>query len=142
MASGTIAWRLHLRASPEEAYEWLATASGRARFWAEAAPEEEGRIVFTFLDGTVERAALGERVPGRRFELTYFGSPTRFELASDGKGGCDLTLRATAVPEAEAAEVAAGWVSVLMAMKAAIDFGVDLRTHDPDRSWRQGYVNQ
>jgi hypothetical protein len=37
-------------------------------------------------------------------------------------------------------EVIAGWVSVQLALKAAVDFGVDLRTHDPARSWDQGYA--
>jgi predicted nucleic acid-binding Zn ribbon protein len=31
-------------------------------------------------------------------------------------------------------------VSVLMALKAAVDFSVDLRNHDPDRTWDHGYV--
>lgn len=28
-----------------------------------------------------------------------------------------------------------------MALKAAADFGVDLRNHDPTRTWDQGYVD-
>jgi hypothetical protein len=31
-------------------------------------------------------------------------------------------------------EVIAGWASVLLALKAAVDFGADLRNHDPQRS--------
>jgi hypothetical protein len=38
-------------------------------------------------------------------------------------------------------EMAAGWVSVLMAMKAAVDHGVDLRNHDASRSWSNGYAD-
>ncbi|MGH9769506.1 MAG: hypothetical protein ACREAB_18940 [Blastocatellia bacterium] len=37
-------------------------------------------------------------------------------------------------------EVIAGWVSVLMALKAAVDFGIDLRNHDPQRTWDEGFV--
>jgi hypothetical protein len=37
-------------------------------------------------------------------------------------------------------EVIAGWVSVLMCLKAAVDFGVDLRAHDPEKHWDNGYV--
>jgi len=37
--------------------------------------------------------------------------------------------------------VLAGWVSVLMALKAAVDHGVDLRNHDPQRTWDQGYAD-
>lgn len=35
----------------------------------------------------------------------------------------------------------AGWVSVLLALKAAVDFSVDLRNHDPGRTWDQGYAD-
>jgi hypothetical protein len=45
------------------------------------------------------------------------------------------------VPEADRMEVVAGWVSVLMALKATADYGVDLRNHDLGRSWEQGYVD-
>ena len=35
----------------------------------------------------------------------------------------------------------AGWVSVLLGLKAWADFGVDLRTHDAARSWAAGFVD-
>lgn len=37
-------------------------------------------------------------------------------------------------------EMALG-VSVLLALKAAADFGVDLRNHDRERTWRKGYAH-
>jgi len=33
------------------------------------------------------------------------------------------------------------WVSVLMNLKARADHGVDLRNHDPARTWTKGYVD-
>jgi hypothetical protein len=30
---------------------------------------------------------------------------------------------------------------VLLSLKAAVDFGVDLRTHDNNRHWDLGYVD-
>lgn len=65
----------------------------------------------------------------------------RFGLKSDGAGGTDLHLIATEVPESSRMEMVAGWVSVLMAMKAAVDHGVDLRNHDSSRAWEQGYAD-
>lgn len=59
----------------------------------------------------------------------------------DGSGGTDLSLHTTGVAAAEHCEVVAGWVSVLIAMKAAIDHGVDLRNHDPARSWATGFLD-
>jgi uncharacterized protein YndB with AHSA1/START domain len=136
-----VRWRLHLATPPEAVYRFLASDEGRAAFWAEAAPQHDGVIEFAFSNGWRTRSRLIEAVPGRRFALEYLGSPTRFELAPDGRGGTDLTLLAENVPEADWHEVHAGWVSVLLALKAAADFGVDLRNHDPERSWDQGFVD-
>jgi len=58
-----------------------------------------------------------------------------------GRGGTDLSLIDVGAPSEYRTEVIAGWVSVLMALKAAIDFGVDLRAHDDDRNWDSGYVD-
>ena len=44
------------------------------------------------------------------------------------------------IPENDRSEVLAGWVSVLMALKASVDFGIDLRNHNPKWTWDEGYV--
>jgi hypothetical protein len=73
--------------------------------------------------------------------VEYFGgSVATVEVTDDGAGGTDLTLTDRGVPHQDRAEVIAGWVSVLMALKGAVDFGVDLRNHDPQRTWDQGYA--
>ena len=43
-------------------------------------------------------------------------------------------------PVADRNENIAGWASVLLCLKAAVDHGVDLRNHDPQRAWANGYV--
>ena len=63
-------------------------------------------------------------------------------LAPDGATGTDLTLVNTGVAEQDFAEVHAGWLNVLLPLKAAADFGVDLRSHDPRRTWRERFVDQ
>lgn len=136
-----IRWRLHLRAGPADVYRLLATDEGRARFWADSAVEEDGAITFVFPNGYRWRGRIRERVPARRFAVEYIGgSETAFDLADDGRGGTDLLLTDRGVPAADRTEVIAGWVSVLLALKAAADFGADLRTHDPARTWDQGYA--
>ena len=71
----------------------------------------------------------------------YGGSITTFELVGDNRGNTELILTDKGVSEADRIEVIAGWVSVLMALKAAVAFGIDLRNHDPARSWEQGFVD-
>ena len=38
-------------------------------------------------------------------------------------------------------ELLPGWLNVLFPLKAAVDFGIDLRNHDPRRTWDQRYVD-
>lgn len=140
--SATIRWRLHLQSPPAKVYELLATEEGRAGFWAESAVERAGSIEFIFSSGFRWSAKILERRPARRFRLEYIGGTlATFELNEDGAGGTDLTLTDENVPPAERAGTAAGWVSVLLALKAMADFGVDLRNHDPRRTWDRGYAD-
>ena len=137
----SIRWRVHLRSPVAKVYQALSTDAGRANFWAESAVEQDGVIHFFFpnsvkWDGQVLRA-----IAPSLYIVRYFGnSVTTFHLEQDGIGGTDLTLTDTGVPSSDRTEVIAGWVSVLMALKAYVDFGVDLRTHDPVRYWDNSYV--
>lgn len=140
-ARDVIRWRLHLRAPPATVYPFLASDAGRAAFWAESAVEADGVIAFVFPNGYRWQGRILEATPPRRFRVTYIGgSEATFDLADDGRGGTDLTLTDAGGPPEDREEVLAGWVSVLLALKAAVDYGVDLRNHDPDRTWDDGYV--
>jgi len=136
-----IQWRLHLKSSPASVFRLLATDEGRARFWAESAHERDGSIEFQFPNGFEWRGEILENRPPHRFSVRYIdGSTATFELANDGTGGTDLTLTDEGVRPEWRTEVIAGWVSVLMALKAAVDFSADLRNHNPHRTWDQGNV--
>lgn len=120
----------------------IATPAGRRRFWAESADERDSAVEFRFSTGAGWRGRVLEQVPPRRYAVEYFGgSRVTFALADDGSGGTDLTLTESGVDSEEWPENHAGWVSVLLALKAAVDFGVDLRNHDPERSWETGFVD-
>jgi uncharacterized protein YndB with AHSA1/START domain len=139
--SGRIQWRIHLASPPPAVYRMLTTDEGRARFWAGSTDKADGVVTFRFPNGLVWRARVLEKQPDESFSLDYFGSTVRFDLAPDGRGGTDLTLTDDGQPDDERAETAAGWVSVLMALKAAVDYSIDLRNHDPARTWDQGYAD-
>lgn len=120
----------------------VATAEGRRRFWAASAEESDGVVEFRFTNGQALRGRVLERDPPRRFAVEYFGgSAAAFDLAEDGKGGTDLTLTETGVPPEEWEDNRAGWITVLLTLKAAVDFAFDLRNHDPLRAWEQGFVD-
>lgn len=136
-----IRWRLHLKSPIEEVYRALSTDEGRASFWAETAVQTNNIIHFVFPNGFTWDAQVLRAVPPHHFAVAYIGnSVATFTLAEDGHGGTDLTLTDEGVPAPHRTEVIAGWASVLLALKAAVDFAVDLRTHDSDRHWDHGYV--
>jgi hypothetical protein len=54
--------------------------------------------------------------------------------ADAGRGGSDLMLTDTAD---DPRTMGIG----VPALKAAVDFGVDLRNHDPARTWETGFVD-
>ena len=136
-----IKWRLHLRSPIEHVYAALATDDGRASFWAETAVARDGVIHFVFPDGQTWDGAILRAEPPHTFSVHYFGGSTAtFTLSADEQGNTELTLTDAGVSAAYRAEVIAGWVSVLMALKAAVDFGVDLRNHARQRTWDTGYV--
>lgn len=138
----SIEWRVHLTSAPEAVFEAWTTDRGRTRFWAEESRATDGGFTLSFVNGRRLDVPIVESAPPIRFAFRYFGgSAVRLDFASDGDGGCDLTLRETGVPEAEHVDNYAGWVSVLLTLKAALDFAVDLRGHDGSRSWEQRYVD-
>ena len=140
MTALPIDWRVNFVENPETVWKAWTTDAGRERFWSETSRTGEGGFELGFVNGEALAAEVLEAVPPRRLVFRYFGSSTvTLELAPDGRGGCDLRLREEGAPEPLANY--AGWVCVLLACKAAVDFGIDLRSHDPGRTWDEGYVD-
>jgi hypothetical protein len=139
---GRIRWRLHIGTPPEVVFAALDSDEGRASFWAESAVEIGPSIEFRFVNGVAYNSQLLERRPPFVFAIEYFGGPARFELTGDGQGGTDLLLTHDGVGLDDWHEVHAGWLNVLFPLKAWLMYRVDLRNHDPHRSWDQGYADQ
>lgn len=138
---GEIRWRLRLKSSPEKVFALLATDEGRAAFWAERSEQSGDRVTFHFPGGETLSSRILESDPPARYSLSYFdGSTVTFELTSDG-AGTGLLLRESKAAGAVPEENRAGWVSVLMCLKARADHGVDLRNHDPRCTWAEGYAD-
>jgi hypothetical protein len=120
----------------------ISTSEGRARFYAQSAVATGRDIQFVFPNGRRFRGRILASVPDASFRIEYLdGSIVTFALRADRAGGTELTLSDERVPEESRTEVIAGWVSVLLALKAAVDFNVDLRNHDRHRTWDDGYVD-
>ncbi len=121
----------------------LATADGRERFWAQGAREvAPGLIEFSFRGGDRWQSRVLRLSPPERMALTYFGGSTaEFRLSDDGAGGTIVELEESGIPPDAFLDNHAGWVSVLLNLKAVAGWGVDLRNTDPDRQWAAGFVD-
>ena len=139
---GPIRWRLHIPVSPEEVFSALDSDHGRASFWAESAVAAGGHIEFRFVDGQSCRSRILERRPPYLLTIDYLGGPARFDLMPDGAGGTELLLTHSGIAPEDWSETHAGWLNVLFPLKAWVTHGVDLRNHDPARSWARGYADQ
>ncbi|MEM8847772.1 MAG: hypothetical protein AAGD17_11780, partial [Bacteroidota bacterium] len=77
----------------------------------------------------------------KNFRIEYFNSIVDFNLSENELGGTLLEVVNSNVEKEDFQANYAGWVSVLMTLKAAVDFGVDLRNHDSQKTWDSGYVD-
>jgi uncharacterized protein YndB with AHSA1/START domain len=136
-----IVWRLRLAAAPGRVHAAWLDPEQHARFWCERSERSPAGFRQEFADGTVGDCELVESAPPERIVFRYFGSRVRIELAARD-GGTDLTLTCDEVPAHDFLDMHAGWLNVLLPLKAWVDFGVDLRNHDPARTWRERYVDQ
>ncbi|UII78476.1 SRPBCC domain-containing protein [Flagellimonas sp. CMM7] len=137
----SIVWKIHLKSSPEIVFGFLSTTSGREKFWAEKAPEVNGTIHFSFPNGESYESQILKSNTNIEFQLDYFNSTVKFSLEPSLNNGTDLTLTNEGVAEDEYLEVHSGWISVLMSLKAAVDFQIDLRNHTPNKTWDQKYID-
>ena len=138
----TIRWRMHIPVPPTSVFAVLSADEGRAAFWAESAVESNGRIEFRCVNGVSCDCEVLELSPPHVFCIDYMGGPARFEMTPDGRGGTDLLLTHEGVDPEDWQEVHAGWLNVLFPLKAWLAHRVDLRNHDPERTWDRGLADQ
>lgn len=120
-------WKAHFKSAPSEVYRAISTPLGRSRFWADSAGETDGVIHFVLPGGRTDDAPIEQAVKDHLYVVRLFGERLTFSLAPDEARGTDLTLSHEGDPDP------VPWVSLLLRLKAHVDFGADLRNHDPDR---------
>jgi uncharacterized protein YndB with AHSA1/START domain len=136
-----ILWRLRLSSAPERVFSAWLTPADHVRFWSERSEPDAKGFRLHFIDGTVALCEVVESVTPSHIRMQYFDA--RVDITLDRlDDGTDLTLTAHDGPSADWQDVYAGWLNVLLPFKAWVDFGVDIRNHDPSRTWRQRYVDQ
>ena len=139
--SRVVCWRIHCAAPPSRAFLALINPEEQAKYWCERSTHSRAGYVQEFIDGTIAECQVVQRRDAELLVIRYFSSLVEFKLEPAGTG-TDLTLTATEIPPEEWLEVYAGWLNVLLPLKAWLDYGVDIRNHDPSRTWRQRFVDQ
>jgi uncharacterized protein YndB with AHSA1/START domain len=139
--AGGLRWRVALPAPREDVWALLATDAGRERFWAETSQQSGKRVELRFADGTTTRLEVLASNAPTSIAVRYFDAKTTFELTSTSGGLTLLEVTADNVLPADTIDVAAGWVSVLLCLKAYVMAGLDLRNHDPRYAWSAGFVD-
>ncbi len=133
--------KIHCRSIVQQVFSMLNTVEGRSKFWAESTIQTGEKIHFIFPNRQEYNSAIIEINPPNLFSIDYFHSTVHFYLEESSNGGTDVTLINDNVTEDEYCDVSKGWVSVLLALKAAVDFNIDLRNHDVGRKWDEGFVD-
>ena len=134
-------WRVHLDATPEAVYARLATDDGRESFWAESSKTLDDDVWLVFPDQSTTTVRIVLQRPPLLLEMDYFGVSTRFALQPAGEQATVLEVTASNIPAHDMVDLAAGWVSVLLNLKAVINFGHDLRNHARPRTWADRFVD-
>ena len=100
-------------------------------------------MLLTFPDGSSTTMDVLDEDPPRGLVVRYFEVQTTFDIESAAADGRSTVLEVTAsdVPKDDVVELAAGWVSVLLNLKAAVNFDCDLRNHNREMTWRAGFVD-
>jgi uncharacterized protein YndB with AHSA1/START domain len=134
-------WRLFLKSSRERVWKALVESEQHCKYWCEASKQTAQGFELRFINGQVASVSIVSADENRILAFEYFGSRVTITL-QPAAGGIELALVNEGVPAGEWPEVYAGWLNVLLPLKAWVDFGIDLRNHDPKRTWEQHYVDQ
>ncbi|MDX1591395.1 MAG: SRPBCC domain-containing protein [Balneolaceae bacterium] len=136
-----IVYRIRLESPADKVFALLATDRGRESFWAERSSQNGDEITFSFSNGEKLQSRILESSPPRRFSLTYFnGSIVTFDI-EEMSSGTRVKMQETHLSASDENQNRAGWVSVLLNLKARADHGIDLRNHNPEYTWSDGYVD-
>jgi uncharacterized protein YndB with AHSA1/START domain len=135
-----------LAASRERVWQALTTPGGITAWWAERAeiqPTDGGLLRLLFPNRRTLDSKVVQCRPQQMLSFVYFGGTrAQFEVDALPEGGTSVTVTDRGFSSQEDyAETLAHWTSVLLALKAHLDFGVDLRNHTPAFNWEHDFVD-
>ena len=143
--------KIEIRATPERVFKaWTSDKEIVKWFMTEAKlePKKGGRFFMKFLTGaTGDETVLAIR-KNRSFRFTFGSDGETVEVTvKKTKLGTDCVLRQFGMKDTPDARInwhmgcRNGWVFFLTNLKAYLEKKIDLRSHDPKKTYLQGYVN-
>ncbi len=134
-------WRVNLSAPRELVFDLLTPDLETDPYRASSAGQFDSENGWIAPEGAHLKDATLDLLPPRRIVARYAGGGVAtLDLTDDGRGGTDLRLTDIGQQAEDRTELVAGWVSVLLALKASVDFSLDLRDHDHRTFWTGAYV--
>jgi uncharacterized protein YndB with AHSA1/START domain len=135
-----------LAAGRDRVWQALTTPAGITSWWSERAeiqPSDGGLLRLLFPNRRMLDSKVVMCRPMQLMSFVYFGGTrAQFEVNTHPSGGTIVSVTDHGFSSQEDyAETLAHWTSVLLALKAYLDFGVDLRNHTPTFNWEQGFVD-
>lgn len=133
-----VSWNVHLNSSVSKVYEYIATDAGRRLWWSSKSDEKDGYLNLSF-----GRFRILRKIPDKEFSFNYLDDTTaRFLLTACESGGTDLNITETGISsEDHWLQNYPGWVEVLLVLKGAVDFGIDLRHGKNGKTWEDDFVD-
>lgn len=143
--------KIEIAAPPERVFEAWTTAeqlSGWFTVTTEFEPRKGGRIYFEWLGGDRFETTVTE-IKKNKLVVFPFGSSgeqVRVKIRKS-KGGTICTLEQSNMKTSPKHKVGmhlgckVGWTFFLTNLKAWLEHGVDLRSHDRQKSYANGYLN-
>lgn len=133
-------WKMHLKSSPEEVFQYLTTDEGREAFWAYKSIQRDNSFELTHYDGSICEVLTISKTK-LKFEFIYNRTIVAINLIDDGNGGTELLLNNKNIQDDDYEKVSNKWISTLLSLKAACDFKIDIRNQDPSKSYDIGYID-
>ncbi len=143
--------RIAIKASPAKLFRaWTHAKTVSAWFTekTEMVPKTGGRVYFEWAAGDKFETNFISVVKNRRiiFPFGTKGEEVEVKFRKDGRGSiCELHQYNMPTSPKSKWEMhrgcLQGWTFFLANLKAYLEHGVDLRGHDPKKSYRQDYIN-
>ncbi|MBU0983041.1 MAG: SRPBCC domain-containing protein [candidate division Zixibacteria bacterium] len=143
--------RIAIKASPARVFRAWTDDKLVSRWFTEKTviePKKNGRIYFEWTAGDTFETTVTSIVKNRKFVFPFDAEGTMVEVKfkKDGRG-CVCELRQYNMKTSPEMKwnmhrgCITGWTFFMTNLKAYLEHGIDLRGHDPKKSYKQNYVN-